>query len=281
MIKKELQKERNANDLYILTEPLDTTNKIVIDIEEVADYCFCPQYYRFKHNNTDTINMRTLYDKAIHRTFYSYLISFQEGKLKSTLGFLKYQWGKEWIKSKSKSNLLVTPSSLKRDSYDEKRRLGIKAIFNFDEIMSSEKQIPIVINHKYEIEILPNIILRGTWEYIREVTLETGGKVIQIVKILSESNRFYTSHARQNDITLVADAYAFMKLFNPTYFQVVNIDVSNKKSFISTYTEKDFDKLKQTIQSVVTCIQNDINCWTPDIKCYNCEFRNDCNRLFQ
>lgn len=266
------------SDLYVATPPLDVANKIIIDIQDVIDFSFCPFYYDLKNKDSNEINRRVLYDESLHKTFYAYLIALQEDKLNSTLEFLKYRWGKEWIKYKYKStrDFVITCSSYRNDTYENLRKKGIEAIFKFNDMMMKEKQYPIIIGHKYQIEILPNIILTGTFEYIRELTLNNGQKVIQLVKFISETNRFNTNLSKRYNLELIAMSYAFKELFNVDYFQVVSIEVETKRMLVQTYTDKEYDLLKNTVKNVVLSIQNDIKCISPDKRCFHCEYRNVC-----
>lgn len=268
--------------LYISVDPIDIKDKVVIDIEDVVDYCFCPYYYDTKmhyKNNYKNITNRNLYDKLLRKTFYSYLRAFSEGRLENTLEFLKYSWGKEWIKSKKVKDLIAIRSSYKNDTYENLRKKGIDSIFKFDELMSNDKQFPIVVNHKYEIEIIPNVILTGTYEYIRELTVNDQ-KIIQIVKFVTDYNRFNTNISKKFDLELIAMAYSFKETFNVSYFQVVTIDIYMKQIFINTYTEKEYDLLKRTVKDTVISIQNDLRCISPNKCCYHCEYRDICiNKL--
>lgn len=270
------------DNLYILAKPLNTENKIIIDIQDVIDFCFCNEYYKLKNADKNEINLRNLYDKALHQTFYAYLIALQEDRLDSTLEFLKYRWGKEWIKYKSIKNLFITQSSSKYDQYEHKRKRGIDAIFKFNEMMADD-QCPIIIGHKYQIEILPNIILTGTFEYVRELTIKNkkkSKKVMQVIKFASTTNRFKTNIAREHDIELIAMSYAFKQMFNVENFQTVYMDIDTKKTTITSFGEKDYQLLKQTIKNTIICMQNNINCISPDIRCFHCEYRNICtNKL--
>ena len=272
---RDLNNKIQINDLYIASTPLDIDNKLMIDIADVRDFCFCPQYYDLKNKDQNEINVRALYDKSLHRTFYAYLLALQENRLDSTLEFLKYRWGKEWIKYKNTKDILVTRSSIWRNSYEQLRKKGIDAIFNFNDIMLKDKQCPIIIGHKYQIEIIPNVILTGTYEYVREYTVNNK-KVIQLVKFITFTNRFNTNIARQFDIELMAAAYAFKETFNVDYFQVVTIEIETKKTTVNTYTDKEYNLLKQTVKNVVLSIQNNIKCISPDKQCYHCEYRNIC-----
>lgn len=279
-IKPMLQRNKSnskTDNLYILNEPIDLFgDKLVIDIKDVVDFCFCPYYYNIKYKLKDETNIRQLYDKSLHNTFYAYLRSLQEDKLNNTLEFLKYRWGKEWIKYKNAKDILITPSSFQRDSIENKRKQGIDAIFNFNDMMIKDKQFPIIIGHKYEIEILPNIILTGTLEYVRELTVNES-KIIQVLQFISESNRFRIQTSVEHNLELIAMSYAFKELFNVDYFQTMCIDIMKKKSSVVTCTEKDYNLLKDTVQSVIMCIQNDIKCVSPDMRCFHCEYRNICN----
>lgn len=272
---RDLNNKIQINDLYIAATPLDINNKIMVDISDIRDFTFCARYYDLKNKDQNEINIRNLYDKSLHRTFYAYLLALQEDRLDSTLEFLKYRWGKEWIKHKNAKDILITRSSVWRDSYEKLRKKGIDAIFKFNEVMLKEKQCPIIIGHKYQIEIIPNVILTGTYEYVRELTVNKQ-KVIQVVKFITSTNRFNTNIARQFDLELIATAYAFKETFNVDYFQVVSIEIETKKVTVNTYTEKEYNLLKETVKNVVLSIQNDIKCVSPDKHCFHCEYRNIC-----
>ena len=99
------------NDLYILTNPLNTMNKIVIDIKDIVNYIYCPQYYEF-YNTKEDPTMAQLYNECIHSTFYAYLLSLQNDTLDDTVGFLKYNWGKQWIKHKTLPNVYIKRSNV-------------------------------------------------------------------------------------------------------------------------------------------------------------------------
>ena len=269
------------DNLYVLAKPLDTSNKIIIDIQDVMDFCFCNQYHYLKNNIKK--GSRDLYDEALHKTFYSYLIALQENRLEDALKTLKYKWGQEWIKYKNAKDILVNQSSSMYDQYEHKRKRGINAIFNFNDMMT-DKQCPIIIGHKYQIEILPNIVLTGTFEYVREITINKKGsknikdnkKVIQIIKFASTTNRFRTNLEREHNIELIAMSYAFKEMFNVNDFQVLYMDIDTKKVTSTIFNQKDYDALKETVKNTVICMQNNIKCVSHDIKCFHCEYRNIC-----
>lgn len=243
-------------------------------ISEVLDYCWCPKYYDLKHQNPNELNLKELYDKALHRVFYSYLTALQQDTLKESLGFLKYKWGKEWVKQKTNSQIICTPSALKRDTYEMKRKAGIDAIITFDDIMNVP-QFPIIINKPYSVSI-GSIELTGIWEYVRELERPDGSRVVQLMKFRTENNRFQMSSQMSHDLELTAAALAFQETFNVNEFELVYVDIYKKKLVASTRTAKDYDLLKNTVKSVSACLKAGVRCISPDKKCYHCEYRNKC-----
>ena len=249
---------------------------IKINIKDVIDYCRCPQYYRLKTNDPNNYNLKEAYDICLHKCFYAYLVGLQQDDVRNGIDTLKTRWGKEWIKQKKNSQIICTPSSFKRDTYDAKRKAGIDAIFTFYDIMEKDDQFPIVINRKYEIHISPRIALVGVWEYVREIE-RNGERVIQIMKFQSESNKFRTNHQIHHDLELTAAAFAFQSMFSVSKFELVYVDIYSKKTIVSHRSEKDFKLLKNTVVSVVKALRGNIQCIAPSATCYHCEYRNVCS----
>ena len=247
-----------------------------VNIKDIIDYCKCPKYYKLKNKDSNEFNLKEAYDKCLHKCFYCYLSGLQQDDIRSGIDTLKTRWGKEWIKLKKNSEIICTPSSFKRDTYDGKRKAGIDAIFTFYDIMEKDKQFPIAINKDYELQITPNIILTGTWEYIREIE-RNGNKIIQLIKFQTESNRFRTNHQINHDLELTAAALVFKTMFNIDEFEIAYVDIYLKKLILTTRSSGDFKTLKNTIISTIKSIENNLECISPDVTCYHCEYRNNCN----
>ena len=254
-----------------------TSADLSLNIKDVLDFSWCPKYYELKNNNPNERNLKEAYDIALHKCFYQYLLALQNDTLLEGLKTLKYRWGKEWIKQKTNSELICTPSAAKRDTYDAKRKAGINAIITFDKLMQGS-QYPILVNKNYSIRITDDIILTGTWEYVREIEVE-GKKVIQLMKFRTENNRFQVLSQMNHDLELTAAALAFSETFNLNHveFQLVYVDIYKSRMVASYRTQKDFNLLKETVISVAQCIRNNIKCISPDKKCYHCEYRDICS----
>lgn len=199
----------------------------------------------------------------------------QNGSLSNGIKFLKKRWGQEWVKQKTNSQIICTPSALKRDTYDAKRKAGIDAIITFNEIMNVP-QFPIIINTPYKIKISNGLELAGTYEYVREIERGDGTRSIQIMKFRSENNRFQIESQMNHSLELTAAAMAFKEMFNADSFELVYVDIYKKKAITSLRTEKDYELLKDTVKSVALCLKNNIRCISPDKRCYHCEYRNVC-----
>ncbi len=248
-----------------------------INIKDVLDYCWCPLYYELKHKNEKEKNIKQLYDEALHRVIYSYLLELQTNGAHNAIRFLKWRWGKEWVKQKTSSEIICTPSAVKRDYYDFKRKTGIEAIFSFKDMMDTP-QFPILFNKKYNLAITKDIVLTGTWEYIREVEREDGSKIMQILKFRTEHNRFLMESTKTHDLELTAAAFAFAHTFGVKDFELIYVDLCKKRMVRSYRKDKDYSLLRHTVRSVVYCLNHNVKCISPDTRCFHCEYRDICAR---
>lgn len=199
----------------------------------------------------------------------------QQGTLDGGIRFLKKRWGEAWIKQKTNSEIICTPSAMRYDSYDYKRKTGIEAIITFNDIMNTP-QFPIIINKPYKIQLSKGLILRGIFEYVREIEQKDNTRTIQLMKFRTENNRFQVDSHMHHDLELTAMAIAFEEMFNVNEFELVYVDICKKKMISSFRGKKDIDLLKDTVRSVALCLKNNIRCVSPDKRCYHCEYRNVC-----
>lgn len=199
----------------------------------------------------------------------------QQGTLDGGIRFLKKRWGEAWIKQKTNSEIICTPSAMRYDSYDYKRKTGIEAIITFNDIMNTP-QFPIIINKPYKIQLSKGLILRGVFEYVREIEQKDNTRTIQLMKFRTENNRFQVDSHMHHDLELTAMAIAFEEMFNVNEFELVYVDICKKKMISSFRGKKDIDLLKDTVRSVALCLKNNIRCVSPDKRCYHCEYRNIC-----
>lgn len=247
-----------------------------INIKDVLNFCYCPNYYDLKHRTANECGIKEAYDRSLHDCFYTYLHALENGTLEGAMDFLKYHWGRKWIGYKTKKEIVLTPSSIERDGYESKRKQGIEAIITFRKLMDTP-QFPIIINKPYEVPITKNIILTGIWEYVREIKGEDGERVFQIMKFKTEGNRFQVNGQTSHDLELTAASLAFQYNFKvPKKPELAYMDIYKKHIIRSYRTEKDYKMLKKSIISVACCLKNQIRCVSPDKKCFHCDYRKLC-----
>lgn len=248
-------------------------NKISVD--EVLDYNYCPMYYKLKYDNPETENIIEAYNRIIRKCFSSYL-NLLKGSSSVDVGYLTKLWGKYWIKDKCMVKLIARPSSNIRDTHDTLRKTGIDTLISFHNLIKIGSQYPILINKQYSVNITPNIVLTGNWEYIRELRIDNENTIFQIIKFNHKKDKFQTLMQMRHDIELTAAAYAFENIFTAPQHQVVYANIYKEKMIPSYRDENDYRMLKQTVIDTVKCIKNNIYPISPDIKCYHCSYRNQC-----
>lgn len=251
---------------------------ITIDIKDIASFCFCPMLYDIRHTKDYNKTLNDAYDESLHNTLYQCLRLLQDNKLKYSIDFLKMSWGKEWIKTKKGSELVLSASSKSRDCYNSLRITGIEAILKFDKYVLSEPQFPVVINTEYFIDI-GDITVRGKWEYIREVDTDDGKK-IQLIRFVTHSSQYYTNMQANNDIELISAGIAFKERFSNDV-ELIYIDIMSNKVISFTLTDEKINTFIKTVKSVADCLRHNIRCVSHDVKCYHCDNRQQCSTLYR
>lgn len=252
-----------------------------IDIQDVIDYCYCPMYYFLRTKYPDIYSASHLYDVRIKECFYRYIKKFQADGIFDITSF-KSDWGETWIKPRynRQSNILCYVNGTKNDTHELRRKDGIKAIIALHNLLSVEKQYPILVNTKYDIPITKNIYLTGTFEYIREFVQEDNKSIIQLCflitsyKGISTPTRNFLDHG----LFITSSCYAFLKTFNidNDSFQPVIFEMYKKRKRLALRSMYDYELLKRTIINTVKCIVNNIWCISPDDKCFLCKYRMIC-----
>lgn len=253
---------------------------MVIDINEVLCYCKCPMLYKFKYvdeTNNKNINILEKYDYDIHKTLYSYFAIIQNKEI-GTLHALKKAWGEFWLKNKSPYDIIYSEPTSWRDTYDNKRKQGINAIFMFYQTFKDKPGIPIILNQKYKIAITKNITLTGTFELVRAVNIDDKD-YIEIIDFKT-NDRAYNKISINNDIEITAMSYAFRKIFNTKENNVIYYGIDKGKFESSTRSEADYDIMLNTISNVAKAIYNKMFYICPDEKCLSCPYKTKCSEHF-
>ena len=217
---------------------------------------------------------RDYYDIQLRSCIYKYLIKLQGDNLgNNAIQYLKTEWGKAWIKEKSNANVILHTAFMK-DTYNNLRNFGIRAIIFFGDLISKDKHFPIIINKNYEYEI-GGVKVRGVFEYISEIE-RNGETVFQVYHFNTLETKMATKDVPRNNIILLSEAHAFMDMFGQRNFELVSVDLFNEKVYTSIMTKELDLMLKRTVCDAAKCMKMDINIKSPDSKCFHCEIRNRC-----
>lgn len=249
--------------------------KLVIPIHDIVNFCFCPLYYKIKKNFTRK-NMKDKYTMDILWCIYQYMNRFSNLNT-SGIAFLKKCWGIRWIEDKTVKKIATVASSVKRDTYNTKRVNGLDALINFHNLIDGNESHCIMSGKSFEVEILPGIFVSGTWDLIQEVN---DGAGIKIIKIIPESNKFEIKHSIRYNIEVTLMYYAFITMFDSLDKEVsISVyDLQKNKEWPTERTEDDIKILKNTVETMIYCVNHNIMLLSPDKKCYHCDVRHLCEK---
>lgn len=252
--------------------------KYVVNINDVMDFNFCPNYQKYKSQRYKTLIGE--YNQALEKIYYSCLRTFINSPdyVSNVLGSLKTAWGEQWIGEDNYASLELRPVNPERDKKGSRRRSGWDALEAFGEFLM-EEQCPIISNRAYKLVLSEDVALIGRWQYIREIGPKDD-KRYQIVKILPETTRRYNDPELDRGwLDLTAMLYAFKVIFGRDA-ELLIFDphrVKNRTAVAFRY-EKDFNKLKRAVFAYIKQKKHKLYYVSPDIRCSSCEYRDLCNR---
>lgn len=244
---------------------------MIIDIQDIQDYMFCPVYLKLKKDNisTNNIYIQSKYDEVIKKFTYAYNDKLSNDKV--SFNDVKNYFGRLWMLNKNKEDYIYMQSS-KNDTYNKLRVKGINKTITFHEHNIKNPYKPIATNYKYAIDIMPNIKLTGSIDLIREKD-----NLVQVVSYIPTHN-YSSINNLNNDIKTVASVFAFRKIFNTEEDSSVVYSFDRDKEYLLNINDTTFNKLKFNIMNVVNSIKNNIYYFTSYDRCSKCKYSNLCNQ---
>ena len=247
-----------------------------IDIQDVKEYCFCPMYYKYKKENKKTkyINIVESYDFVIRQSIFSFFALISEGQGPS-MYILKRTFGAKWIGRKTKEDVMYLKPGDWRDSHNERRKKGIKALVKFYDLFKERHGFPIALNKTYSVPISKNLNLTGSFEIIRELKDKNNVSSIDILHFRND-DVYKIDMAIDKDIEISALSFAFRSVFKVKEDQITIYSLHRGKSNITYRTKEDYRVMIRTIKNVAYLIKNKIFYAFPDNKCYSCIYKDVC-----
>ena len=258
-----------------------------LDIKEIYSYMHCPLKYKFEYVDgmqadvVDTIK----YKQCLHKTMYYFYFSLMNGTVPS-MKQMKDKWARIWAEAfelEGNLNHIIlkdSQSSARKGKVMVGNKLniqGFETIHNFYHLNKEKYGTPIAVNHDYRISIA-DVNITGKFELIRESLDKTkSNRFIDIVDFKSNAEP-YDYFLVENDLSLSLSSYAFRELFQAKEDRLIFHHLKSGKESQTTRGEKDFRRMKKTIEGVATCIDKKIFYPRQAHTCKVCPFKNICDK---
>lgn len=244
---------------------------MIIDIQDIQDYIFCPVYLKLKKKDisTNNIYIQSMYDEVIKNFTYAYNDKLSNDKV--SYSDVKNFFGRLWMLNNNKDSYIYMQSS-KNDTYNKLRIKGINKTIAFHEYNINNPYKPIATNYKYSIDITSNIKLTGSIDLIRE---KEG--LVQVVNYIPSHN-YSSLNILNNDVKTIASSLAFRKMFNIEEDCTIIYSFDRDKEIPLNINETSFNKLKFNVLNIVNSIKNNICYFTSYDRCTKCKYSSICNQ---
>jgi RecB family exonuclease len=259
-----------------------------LTLDQIHTYLQCPASYYFKYGmNLDGEESNTIaYSKALHKTV-SYFYFNLMGGLLPTAKQMKDKWASIWSEHKDgKQNL--TEFLLKEHgneftkhkpkTTDKQTVTGMEAIHNFYHYNKDNPGTPIAVDHEFRVPIA-GVTIKGKFELIREaIDKSTSNRFIEIVDFKTgndATDMFLVNH----DLNLTIMSYAFRNLFQSEEDRLTLSHLKSGKEIYTLRSDKEFDRMKATIEGVAEGIANKRFYPRQTFMCKSCPFKNTCDMV--
>lgn len=245
-----------------------------IDIKDVLNYCYCPMYYKFRHQDKykDKVILTTeKFDKDIHEAIYNYLSLMQLG-YKVDLKILNKKFITKWLGKNKKIDdiLYVEPNNIK-DIYERKRRNALVSLRELNKFFLKYPFYPMIVNKKYKVPIAKNLYLTGNLELVREIN-----GLIELICFKTDDRHNNNKVYVDKDIEITAGVYAYEQITGNKVDMITFYGLERNKITATTRNAEDFKMLKKIIVNVYACIKNNIIYPCSNINCINCIYNKIC-----
>lgn len=251
-------------------------------LDELYTYLHCPAQYNFKYgyelelDETESV----MYKKALHKTI-SYFYFQKLGGIVPTARQMRDKWASIWKETKEESES-VAEIILKERQYQRGRRTvdkkitqGFEMIHNFYHFNKEKEEIPIAVDHEFRVPIA-GVTVIGNFELIREtIDKSSPNRFIEIVDFKT-STRTTDMFLVNNDLYLSIMSYAFRNLFQSKEDRLTYSYLKTGEEIHTSRTEKDFDRMKATIEGVAEGIANKRFYPRQTFMCKDCGFKDAC-----
>lgn len=232
----------------------------------------CPIKYTLAKKNVQK-TLREEFDEAMHKTIYYYYYSHMDNKVIDG-PTLRKKWGSIWYNQQSPDEIMFSHDT-------ERSELGVKGVnmlLSFNEQVKDLPQLPIAIDHNYEIDIGKHS-LSGNIEVVRETRKErTRKRYIEIIDYRTD-DYLPDEFILQHDMYLTAQAYAFRKLYNAREDRIIFSFLKKNRIYYTNRPELEVKTFENVISNVTDCIEREYFYPKYSYKCKDCQYRKQCEYI--
>ena len=253
-----------------------------LSLDQIHTYLQCPTEYDFKYNkgivaeDSDSVKYR----KALHKTI-SYMYFSMMGGWTPSQKQMKDKWATLW-KEVKEGELDISEHLLKERTYNQRRAAdkhsvqGYEMIHNFYHYNKENHGVPIAVDHEFRVPIA-GVTITGNFELIREtVDKSSPNRFIEIVDFKT-GNQATDMFFVNNDLNLTVMSYAFRNLFQAKEDRLTYSYLKTGNQIYTSRTDKQFDRMKATIEGVAEGIANKRFYPRQTFMCGACVFKSACD----
>lgn len=256
-----------------------------LTLDQIHTYLQCPASYHFKYGlnlDGEKESNTIAYSKALHKTISYFYFNLMGGLLPSAKQ-MKDKWASIWKEHKDGA-INPTDMLLKERKYldriksstDKQVIQGMEAIHNFYHFNKDNPGTPIAVDHEFRVPIA-GVTIEGKFELIREsIDKATSNRFIEIVDFKTgndATDMFLVDH----DLNLTVMSYAFRNLFQSEEDRLTLSYLKSGKEIYTLRSDKEFDRMKATIEGVAEGIANNRIYPRQTFMCKSCPFKGICD----
>lgn len=233
----------------------------------------------------DEYKTGVLYSKGIHQTISYFYYEIMQGRM-PTLRQMRDKWASYYYDifeedKRTKDNFLLARTGTDKQRMRQILNRGMEAVYAFYAENKDNPGTPIAVNYPFRIAVDNDLILKGEFELIREVTDENNRRFVEIVDFKTSRNKtdasagFFVRH----DLRATAMFYAFQEIFHSTPDRFV-FDYIGTDTQLSLYRDQnEIRRLKSVLKGVRSGIQQEDFYPRQTFMCKTCPIRDFCDRL--
>lgn len=263
--------------------------KLELTMDDVYTYMECPLKYRLKNIDKipsgDEYKTSILYSKGIHQTISFFYYEVMQGRL-PTIREMGDKWSSYYYSifkedARTKDNFLLGRTGTDHQRTEQILNRGMETIYAFYSENKKNPGVPIAVNYPFRIAISDDLILKGEFELIREITDKDNKRYVEIVDFKTSRNKTDASSGffLRHDLRATAMFLAFQQQFNSSPDRFVFDYVGTDSQFSLYRDQNEINRLRSALKGIRNGIIQEDFYPRQSFMCKSCPMMNYCDRL--